>query len=228
MLNDVVVVVVDGAGVVTRVLFRLRSVDRTDCPAFPTELVIGLDMSEDVAPAVFERQRSAALALLEDVGIAESNCPTGARVAVVGYSAYTRYLVRFQDYRHKKQLIEFVKNIAPERTTNQRHLAAAMRFVAHNVFKRVRSGMMMRKVAVFFSSGPSQDVSDLVTAVMEYRGLNIVPAIVSTRNAPGMRKAMEVRKVPLLVHGSCGSTGVTLFTVVPTTQTLGTSAEPNR
>ncbi len=82
------------------------------CPAFPTELVFGLDMSKDVTPAAFERQRSALLSLLEDVTISESNCPTGARVAVVGYSNYTKYLIRFQDYRRKSQLIESVKSIA--------------------------------------------------------------------------------------------------------------------
>ncbi|KAM9851920.1 collagen alpha-6(VI) chain-like [Aulostomus maculatus] len=168
------------------------SIGRTECPAFPTELVFGLDMSEDVTPASFERQRAALLSLLEDVTITESNCPTGARVAVVGYSAHTKYLIRFQDYRRRTQLIESVKNIALERTSNQRRLGAAMLFVGQNVFKRVRAGMMMRKVAVFFSNGSSQDVSDIVTATMEYRALNIVPAVVSLRNAPAVSRAMEV------------------------------------
>ncbi|XP_059194900.1 collagen alpha-6(VI) chain-like [Centropristis striata] len=168
------------------------SFDRVECPAFPTELVFGLDMSEDVTPAAFERQRSALLSLLEDITISESNCPTGARVAVVGYSAYTKYLIRFQDYRRKNQLIDAVKNIALERTANRRQLGAAMRFVGQNVFKRVRSGLLMRKVAVFFSNGPSQDVNDIVTAVMENRGLNIVQAVVSLKNAPAIGRAMEV------------------------------------
>uniref|UniRef100_UPI0009B39205 collagen alpha-6(VI) chain-like n=1 Tax=Monopterus albus TaxID=43700 RepID=UPI0009B39205 len=162
------------------------------CPAYPTQLVFGLDMSEDVTPASFERQRSALLSLLEDITISESNCPTGARVAVVGYSAYTKYLIRFQDYHRKKQLIEVVKNIALERTANRRQLGAAMRFVGQNVFKRVRAGVMMRKVAVFLSNGPSEDVEDIVTAVMEYRGQDIVPAVISLRNAPAVRRAMEV------------------------------------
>ncbi|KAM9352972.1 collagen alpha-6(VI) chain-like [Symphorus nematophorus] len=168
------------------------SLGESACPAFPTELVFALDMSEDVTPVAFERQRSALLSLLEDVAISESNCPTGARVAVVGYSGYTKYLIRFQDYRRKAQLIESVKNIALERTTNRRQLGAAMRFVGQNVFKRVRAGMLMRKVAVFLSNGPSQDVSDIVTAMMEYRGLNIVPAVISLRNAPAIGRAMEI------------------------------------
>ncbi|KAF0032045.1 hypothetical protein F2P81_016600 [Scophthalmus maximus] len=148
-------------------------------------------MSADVTPDAFETQRSALLSLLDGIAIAESSCPSGARVAVVGYSAYTKYLVRFQDYRRKKQLVESVQNIALERTSNRRQLAAAMRFVGQNVFKRVRAGAMMRKVAVFFSNGPSQDVNDLVSAVMEYRALNIVPAVVSLRNAPAISRALE-------------------------------------
>ncbi|KAG7218241.1 hypothetical protein INR49_020534 [Caranx melampygus] len=165
---------------------------RSACPAVPTELVFGLDMSEDVTPAAFERQRSALLSLLEDITVSESNCPTGARVAVVGYNTNTKYLIRFQDYHRKKQLIEAVKNIALERSSSRRHLAAAMRFVGQNVFKRVRSGMMMRKVAVFFAGGPTQDVNDLVTSIMEYRGLNIVPAVIALRNTPTIGRAMEV------------------------------------
>ncbi|TNN46226.1 Collagen alpha-6(VI) chain [Liparis tanakae] len=164
----------------------------SECPAFPTELVLGLDMSEDVTPAAFERQRAVLLSLLESISVSESNCPTGARVAVVGYSAYTKYLIRFQDYHRKTQLMESVRNIALERTSNRRQLGAAMRFVGQNVFKRVRAGMMMRKVAVFLSNGPSADVGDIVTAVMEYRAVGIVPAVISLRNAPAVGRAMEV------------------------------------
>ncbi|XP_035529054.1 collagen alpha-6(VI) chain-like [Morone saxatilis] len=67
-----------------------------------------------------------------------------------------------------------------------------MRFVGQNVFKRVRAGVRMRKVAVFFSNGPSQDSSNIVTAMMEYRALNIVPAVISLRNAPAVSRALEV------------------------------------
>lgn len=168
--------------------------DHSECPAYPTELVFGLDMSDDVTPAAFERQRSALLALLEDINIAESNCPSGARVAVVGFNQRSMHLIRFQDYRRKSQLIDAVKNIAPEKTKNKRFLGGAMRFVGQNLFKRVRAGMMVRKVAVFFSSGPTQDAEDVVTAVMEYRGLQIVPVVISLRNAPAVRAAVEVRR----------------------------------
>ncbi|XP_043972363.1 collagen alpha-6(VI) chain isoform X1 [Gambusia affinis] len=162
------------------------------CPAFPTELVFGLDMSDGVTPAAFERQRSALLSLLDDIEVAESNCPRGARVAVVGFSSYTKYLIRFQDYQQKAQLREAVQNFALERTSNKPRLGAAMRFVGHNVFKRVRAGTLLRKVAVFFSAGRSEDVDDVLTAVMEYRALNIVPAVISLTGAPGIQNAVEV------------------------------------
>uniref|UniRef100_A0A087XJL2 Collagen type VI alpha 6 chain n=1 Tax=Poecilia formosa TaxID=48698 RepID=A0A087XJL2_POEFO len=162
------------------------------CPAFPTELVFGLDMSDGVTPAAFERQRSALLSLLDDIDVTESNCPRGARVAVVGFSSYSKYLIRFQDYRQKAQLREAVQNIALEKTSNKPQLGAAMRFVGHNVFKRVRAGTLLRKVAVFFSASRSEDVDDVLTAVMEYRAMNIVPAVISLTRAAGIQNAVEV------------------------------------
>ncbi|CAJ1061343.1 collagen alpha-6(VI) chain [Xyrichtys novacula] len=159
-------------------------------------------MSEDVTPAAFERQRSALLSLLKDVSIAESNCPTGAHVAVVGYSSHTKYLIRFQDYRRKAQLIESVRNIALEKSSNHSQLGAAMRFVGQHVFKRIRAGVMTKRVAVFFSNGQSQNVTEIVTAIMEYRGMDIFPAVIALKNAPTVAQAMEVddtRKVILSV-----------------------------
>uniref|UniRef100_A0A665U1Y2 VWFA domain-containing protein n=1 Tax=Echeneis naucrates TaxID=173247 RepID=A0A665U1Y2_ECHNA len=170
----------------------LSSPGRSECPAFPTELVFGLDMSKDVTPAIFQRQRDALLSLLEDVTVSESNCPTGARVAVVGYSSHSRHLIRFHDYHSKKQLTEAVKNIALERSDNLRYLGAAMHFVAHSTFKRVRGGLTTRKVAVFFSGGQSQDVDDVVPVMMGYRAFKIFPVVLSLRNAPAISRAMEV------------------------------------
>lgn len=205
-----------GAGLVNRWSFVFGEFDRgtvisgwlsdhPGCPVYPTELVFGLDMSQDVNPAAFERQRAAVLSLIEDIAISESNCPTGARVAIVGYSSYVKHLIRFQDYHRKKQLLEFVKNIALEKTGSSRKLGGAMRFVGRNVFKRVRASAMMRKVAVFFSNGPIQDSSELVAAMMEYRGLKIAPAVVSLRNAPSISRAMEVSSPFWAGGGTAGS-----------------------
>ncbi|CAK6978119.1 collagen alpha-6(VI) chain-like [Scomber scombrus] len=171
------------------------------CPAYPTELVFGLDMSEDGGP--FDTQHKALISLLEDISIAESNCPTGARVAVVGYSNVTKYLIRFQDYRRKAQLLEAVKNITLEGKTKGHRLGDAMHFVGRNVFKHTRAGALMRKVAVFFTNEPSQDTNEIVTAVMEYRGFNITPVVISLRNAPRVSQAMAV-----------DDTGHSVFTVL--------------
>ncbi|XP_055083605.1 collagen alpha-6(VI) chain [Periophthalmus magnuspinnatus] len=178
------------------------SLDQVECPVVPTELVVGLDMSEDVSPVAFERQRSLVLSLLSSLSISESDCPRGARVSVVGFGSRTKYLVRFSDYKRKGQLLDAVKNIALERTSSKRQLGAAMRFVGHNVFKRVRSGAMVRKVALFLSNGATQDMSELVTAVMELRALAIAPVILSLKPAPEVEKALQV-----------DDTGISMFSV---------------
>ncbi|KAM4736112.1 collagen alpha-6(VI) chain-like isoform 2-T3 [Anableps anableps] len=165
--------------------------DPQRCPAYPTELVFALDMSEDVTSADFEEQRRVLLSMLKNVNIAESNCPTGTRVSVVAYSGHTHYLIRFQEHRSRKHLVEAVENLAKERTTEQRRLGAAMLFVGRNVFKRVRAGKMIRKVAVFFSGGQTQDPDDVLAAVMAYRALDIIPAVVSLRNVPRIVRALE-------------------------------------
>ncbi|KAG7336263.1 hypothetical protein KOW79_000956 [Hemibagrus wyckioides] len=165
--------------------------DKATCPVYPTELVIGLDMSEDVTPALFRRMHSTLLSLLDIIDIAESNCPIGTRVAVVSYSSNTKYLIRFSDHRHKKDLVEAVKNISLERTSNRRNIGAAMRFVGRNVFKRIRQGVLIRKVAIFLSGGQSQDVISIITAVLEYKALNINLGVIGFRETPNVQQAFQ-------------------------------------
>lgn len=166
--------------------------DKTFCPVYPTELVIGLDMSDDVNSALFERMRSTLLSLLDSINIAESNCPTGARVAVVSFSSTTKYLIRFSDHRYKKGLVEAVKNIPLERTSNKRNIGASMRFVGRNVFKRIRQGVLIRKVVIFLSGGRSQDLTSITTAVLEYKALDINLGVIGFRDAPNVQRAFEV------------------------------------
>ncbi|KAL2084692.1 hypothetical protein ACEWY4_020210 [Coilia grayii] len=170
-----------------------------DCPAYPTELVIALDMSEDVTPEVFERMRATVHHLLEDISIAESNCPRGARVAVVSYSSSVKYLIRFSDYHQRKHLLTEVNNIALERTSNRRNIGAAMRFVARHVFKRTRKGLLMRKVAVFITNGASQDAKSINTAVLELKAHDIHPAVIAFRNAPNVIDAFETDETRSLI-----------------------------
>ncbi|MBN3325894.1 CO6A6 protein, partial [Atractosteus spatula] len=174
-----------------RIDFWFQFPGRTDCPVYPTELVVALDMSEDVTPQAFERMQNIAVNLLQDLTVSESNCPTGARVAVVSYSSTTKYLIRFSDYHRKKQLIRAIRNIPLERTASRRNIGAAMRFVARNVFKRVRRGVLMRKVAIFISNGASQEASPIVTAALEFKALDITPVIIAFRNVPNVRRAFQ-------------------------------------
>ncbi|TRZ03072.1 hypothetical protein DNTS_029875 [Danionella cerebrum] len=178
--------------VVIEIINHLFLIDNNlKCPAYPTELVIGLDMSEDVTPQGFERMRSVLLRLLENIHIAESSCPTGTRVAVVSYSSYTKYLIRFSDYQRKKQLMRAVNNIGLERTTNRRNIGTAMRFVGRNVLKRTRKGVLMRKVAIFLTAGETEDSTSLTTAILEYKALNIKLGVIALRNVPAIRSAFE-------------------------------------
>ncbi len=170
------------------------------CPVYPTDLVIALDMSAGVIPQAFEQMRSAVLSLLEDISIAETNCPWGARVSVISYSSETRNLIRFADHLKKKSLQEAVKTFALERTTKTRDIGQAMSFVARNVFKRVRKGRLMRKVAVFFTNGPSRDESSLATAMLEFKAADIGLGVIALNPADDVSRAMQVDMKIINLH----------------------------
>ncbi|KAM6142961.1 LOW QUALITY PROTEIN: collagen alpha-6(VI) chain [Phoenicopterus ruber ruber] len=162
------------------------------CPVYPTELVFAFDMSEDVMPAAFERMRNIVMLLLKTVKISESNCPTGARVSVVSFNINTRYLIRFSEFQKSNLLLQAVQRIPLERSTGKRNIGAAMRFVARNVFKRVRQGILTRKVALFFANGPSQDDVAISTAVLELSALDITPVVIAFSEVPNVRRAFSI------------------------------------
>ncbi|KAF5896160.1 collagen alpha-6(VI) chain-like, partial [Clarias magur] len=174
--------------------------DKAACPVYPTELVIGLDVSEDMTPQIFERMRSTLLSLLDRINIAESNCPTGTRLAVVSYSSNTKYLIRFSDHRRKKDLLEAVKNIPLTRTNTRRNIGAAMRFVGRNVFKRLRQGVLIRKVAIFLSGGQSQDLTSITTAVLEYKALDINLGVIGFKNTPNVQRAFKADETESFIN----------------------------
>uniref|UniRef100_A0A8C5YFR0 VWFA domain-containing protein n=1 Tax=Microcebus murinus TaxID=30608 RepID=A0A8C5YFR0_MICMU len=149
------------------------------CPAFPTEVAFALDMSSDVSQLDFERMRGILLSLLMKMEISESNCPTGARVAIVSYNSKTDYLVRFSDHRGKPALLEAVRKIPLERSSGRRNLGATMMFVARHVFKRVRSGLLVRKVAVFFQAGRTSDAASISSATLELGAADVIPAVIA-------------------------------------------------
>uniref|UniRef100_A0A673JVY8 Collagen alpha-6(VI) chain-like n=1 Tax=Sinocyclocheilus rhinocerous TaxID=307959 RepID=A0A673JVY8_9TELE len=171
---------------------KMLSGNGTRCPVYPTDLVIALDMSAGVTPQVFERMSSVAQSLLEDISIAETNCPQGARVSVISYSSESRNLIHFADHLKTKSLLEAVRALAFERTTKTRDIGQAMSFVARNIFKRVRKGRLMRKVAVFFTNGPSRDESSLATAMLEFKAADIGLGVIALNPADDVSRAMQV------------------------------------
>ncbi|KAM5156748.1 collagen alpha-4(VI) chain-like [Mantella aurantiaca] len=162
------------------------------CPVYPTELVFALDASEDVPPASFQRMKDIIIALTEKMEISESNCPKGARVAVVTYSNTVKHLIRFSDFKKKNLLLDEIRKISHERTTAQRNIGEAMRYVGRNIFKRVRHGVLIRKVVIFFANGKSQDADAINTAVLELGALNIAPAVIAFEDVPNVKTAFAV------------------------------------
>ncbi|XP_078520012.1 collagen alpha-6(VI) chain [Lissotriton helveticus] len=162
------------------------------CPVYPTELVFALDMSKDVTPDVFRRMRDTVLSVVSLLNIRESNCPSGARVAILSYNYNNKYLVRFSDLRSKSQLLTAVRGIPFERSSSGRNIGRTMRFVARNVFKRTLQGANVRKVAVFFSNGQSEDAPSIQTAVMEFSALDIVPVVIAFNRVPHIQEAFKL------------------------------------
>ncbi|XP_056376649.1 collagen alpha-6(VI) chain-like [Hyla sarda] len=161
------------------------------CPVYPTELVFALDMSSDVKPAMFKRIINIVTHILTNVTIRGSNCPIGARVAVMSYSKHTNYLVRFSDFQNKEKLLNALKNISLE-SSKGRDLGACMKFVVRNVFKRSLHGNTVRRIAVFFSNGRTDDPASVSTAAMEYNALGIIPAVIAFSPSPAIKRAFSI------------------------------------
>ncbi|XP_021243394.1 collagen alpha-6(VI) chain isoform X2 [Numida meleagris] len=172
--------------------FTRKNCHTDTCPVYPTELVFALDMSEGVSPAAFERMRNIVLSLLKTLKISESNCPTGARVSIVSFNTNTRYLIRFSEFQKHNLLLQAVQKIPLERSTGKRSIGAAMRFVARNVFKRVRQGILTRKIAIFFANGPSQEDVVISTAVLELSAWDITPVVIAFTELPNVRRAFSI------------------------------------
>ncbi|KYO19189.1 hypothetical protein Y1Q_0005042 [Alligator mississippiensis] len=67
-----------------------------------------------------------------------------------------------------------------------------MRFVARNVFKRTLQGPNVRKIAVFFSNGPSADASAINTAVLELSALDVAATVIAFLDLPSINRAFVV------------------------------------
>lgn len=163
-----------------------------------------MDVSDDVSQLDFERMRDILLSLLMKMEISGSNCPTGARVAIVSYSSKTDYLVRFSDHKGRTTLLQAVRRLTLARSSGTRNLGDAMRFVVRHVFKRVRSGYLLRKVAVFFQVGWTQDAGSISTAVLELSALDVIPVVITFTEGHNLPDALLVCGGPRLGRGSRG------------------------
>ncbi|XP_043575199.1 collagen alpha-3(VI) chain-like [Chiloscyllium plagiosum] len=165
---------------------------KEECPVYPTELAFALDTSSDVTLSIFERMKGIVLKLLQNINIAESNCPSGARVAVLTYSNIARPFIRFSDFKKKQLLIEGVEELAHERSTRKRNIGVGMQFVARHTFKRVRNGILVRKIAVFLTNGDSKDTNAIATAASKFSALDIIPVVISLKDIPEIERAFKV------------------------------------
>ncbi|KAJ7322544.1 hypothetical protein JRQ81_018831, partial [Phrynocephalus forsythii] len=163
-----------------------------ECPVYLTELVFALDVSQDTTLSLFQHMKKIVIETVNGIKIRESNCPVGARVALVSYSSDTHYLIRFSDFRSKSRLLRAVNALSYPRSTSRRDLGGSMRFVARNVFKRTLQGDNVRKVAVFFSNGPSVDPVSINTAILEFSALDIVPAVIVFNNIMDINQSFAV------------------------------------
>ncbi|XP_009075179.1 PREDICTED: collagen alpha-3(VI) chain [Acanthisitta chloris] len=163
-----------------------------ECPVFPTELAFAIDTSSGVARDVFNRMKQTVLRVVNNLTIAESNCPRGARVALVTYNSEVTTEIRFADARKKSSLLQQIQNFQATLTTKPRSLETAMSFVARNTFKRARSGFLMRKVAVFFSNGDTRSSPQLNDAVLKLYDAGVMPVFLTSRQDAVLSRALEI------------------------------------
>ncbi|NXE84114.1 CO6A6 protein, partial [Cochlearius cochlearius] len=159
------------------------------CPLYPTELVFALDTSRTLTPDVFELMRKIMIAIVSDARIRESNCPVGARVAVLSYNSVTHHLIRFSEFHNKNKLLNALRKISYQRSSSERNTGSAMRFIARNVFKRTLQGPNVRKIAVVFSHGPAADASSVKQAVLEMSAVGVVPVVIAFEDTPHISQA---------------------------------------
>ncbi|XP_042333375.1 collagen alpha-6(VI) chain-like [Sceloporus undulatus] len=165
---------------------------RRECPVYPTELVFALDVSQDTTPQLFQRMKKIVIEVVNNIKIRESNCPVGARVAVVSYSSETHHLIRFSDFHSKSQLLRKLGALSYQRSANKGDLGGSMRYVARNIFKRVLPGANVRKVAVFFSNDLSVNPDSISTAVLEFSALDLVLAVITFNNITEVNHALTI------------------------------------
>ncbi|XP_039182233.1 collagen alpha-3(VI) chain isoform X11 [Crotalus tigris] len=163
-----------------------------ECPVYPTELAFALDTAAGGNADTFNRMKDTIVSIVNNITIAESNCPRGARIALVTYNSEVTTEIRFADSRNKKDLVKRIKDLQFVQTSKQRSLETAMGFVARNTFKRARSGFLMRKVAVFFTNGPTKASPKLNEAVLRLYIAGVLPVFLTNREDRVLIDALQI------------------------------------
>ncbi|XP_015252472.1 PREDICTED: collagen alpha-3(VI) chain isoform X2 [Cyprinodon variegatus] len=170
---------------------------KEECPVYPTELAFALDVSQTVDRQVFNNMRDTAALLVKNITIAESNCPRGARVALTLYSNEVITEVRFADALKKRSLVDRIEGLQKPRSNKEASLETAMTFVAQNTFKRVRSGFLMRKVAVFFVGHRVRQTQRITNAALRLHDAGIATLILVNSENRELSRAVQVNNTAL-------------------------------
>ncbi|XP_040913420.1 collagen alpha-3(VI) chain-like [Toxotes jaculatrix] len=168
-----------------------------ECPLYPTELAFALDASQDVDRSAFNNMRDTVLRLVRNITIAESNCPRGARVAVTLYNNEVTTEVRFADALKKRALVQRIEGLQTLQNNKRRSLDLAMSFVAQNTFKRVRSGFLMRKVAIFFVGGAAGQAQAIANAALRLHDAGIATLFLVNREERALSRALQANNTAL-------------------------------
>ncbi|XP_062452649.1 collagen alpha-3(VI) chain-like [Rhea pennata] len=162
------------------------------CPLFPMELVLVLETSATVSPALFSRMKDVLAFLLRDLHVSPGSCPAGARVALLSYAAAPSYVLRPGATPSQAALLRRLRGLSPTRSSQRGRLAAAVRFVARHVLKRVRRVALGTKVALFVTSGQSQALEGIGAAALECEAQGIVPVVLTFSPLPEVERAFQV------------------------------------
>ncbi|XP_027879070.1 collagen alpha-3(VI) chain isoform X1 [Xiphophorus couchianus] len=170
---------------------------KQECPLYPTELAFALDVSQAVDRQVFNNMRDTAALLVRNITIAESNCPRGARVALTLYNNEVITEFRFADSMKKRSLVDHIEGLQKPRSSKEASLDTAMSFVAQNTFKRVRSGFLMRKVAVFFVGHRVRQTQRITNAALRLHDAGIATLLLVNSESRELSRAVQVNNTAL-------------------------------
>uniref|UniRef100_UPI00358F6486 LOW QUALITY PROTEIN: collagen alpha-4(VI) chain-like n=1 Tax=Myxine glutinosa TaxID=7769 RepID=UPI00358F6486 len=159
-------------------------------PVYPTELVLAMDsnMVPEAAP-LFSF-------LVEQMHLAYSTCPRGARIALMKYGPSGVSLeLRLGQEVQQTAILERLMELSGSTTAargRKSEMGQAMMHVARHSFKRVRSGPLLQRVAVFVTREVVTDEEALRTGVAMLAAAGVTTVVLAFKNAPDIEEAMKI------------------------------------